>query len=221
MLSDSHGRGCSERIKNQLSSNFEVCGFVKPGVSSSILTNTASTETTKLTRKDSIVLWSGSNDVSNCKTTVGIKNTLHFVMNNIHTNIIVVNVPHRCDLPMSSGVNREVSSFNRKLEKCLKSFNCVTLIKTSSSRENFTKHGMHLNNLGKSNVASQIVKCIHTMINKVVKTPIKLDWKADSCKEDLAVSSSGEERQQEKIPFTLPCKRIRRSPTNRSEDFLW
>jgi hypothetical protein len=41
LLSDSHGRGCSERIKNQLSSNFEVCGFVKPCVSSSILTNTA------------------------------------------------------------------------------------------------------------------------------------------------------------------------------------
>ena len=58
------------------------------------------------------------------------------------------------------------------------------------------------------------------MINKVVKTPIKLDWRADSCKEDLAVSSSGEERQQEKTPLTLPCKRIRRPPTNRSEDFL-
>jgi hypothetical protein len=80
---------------------------------------------------------------------------------------------------------------------------------------------MHLNNLGKSNVASQIVKCIHTMINKVVKTPIKLDWRAGSCKENLAVSSSGEERQEEKIPLTLPCKRIRRLPTNRSEDFLW
>jgi hypothetical protein len=60
LLSDSHGRGCSKRIKNQLLSNFEVCGFVKPGVSSSILTNTSSTEINKLTQKDFIVLWSWS-----------------------------------------------------------------------------------------------------------------------------------------------------------------
>jgi hypothetical protein len=50
--------------KNQLLYNFEVCGFVKPGVPSSILTTTASTETNKLTLKDSVVLWSASNAYS-------------------------------------------------------------------------------------------------------------------------------------------------------------
>jgi hypothetical protein len=49
LLSDSHGRGCTERIKYQLSSNFEVCGCVKPGVTSSSLANSAPTKISKLT----------------------------------------------------------------------------------------------------------------------------------------------------------------------------
>jgi hypothetical protein len=73
-------------------------------------------------------------------------------------------------------VNREVSLFNKKFEKYPKPFNCVSLIMTDCFRENFTRHGMHLNSLGKLNVSRQIVKCIHTMINKEVKTPIKLGW---------------------------------------------
>jgi hypothetical protein len=60
LLSDSHGRGCAERIKIQLPSNFEVWGLVKPGASSSILSKTVSTEINKFTRKDFIVLWYGS-----------------------------------------------------------------------------------------------------------------------------------------------------------------
>ena len=97
----------------------------------------------------------------------------------------------------------------------------MTLIKTSSSRENFTKHGMHLNNLGKSNVASQIVKCIHTMINKVVKTPIKLDWRAEC---DEAVNDPNEiciTYTSTAVVVNTAAKRIRRKPITRSMDFLW
>jgi hypothetical protein len=78
----------------------------------------------------------------------------------LHTNIIVVNVPYRYDLPVSSSINRELSIFNKKLEKCLKSVNCITLITTNCIRTNFTKHGMHLYNIGKLET------------NKVAKTSV-------------------------------------------------
>jgi hypothetical protein len=64
LLSDNKGRGCAERIKNQLPSNFEVWGLVKPGASSDILNKPVLTETSKFTRKDFIVLLQGSRDVS-------------------------------------------------------------------------------------------------------------------------------------------------------------
>jgi hypothetical protein len=56
LLSDNQGRGCAERIKNQLPSNSEVWGLVKPGASSDILKKPVLTETSKFTQKNFIVL---------------------------------------------------------------------------------------------------------------------------------------------------------------------
>jgi hypothetical protein len=131
LLSDNQGGGCAERIKNRLPYNFEVWRLVKPGASLDILNKPVLTETSKFTRKDFIVLWQGSRDVSSNRTTFRVKNILQFVMNNLHSNIIVINVPYRHDLPMWSCLNKEILSFSKKLEKCLKSFNSVSLIKTN------------------------------------------------------------------------------------------
>jgi hypothetical protein len=74
--------------------------LVKPGASSDIIKKSVLTETSKFTRKDFIVLWQGSRDVSNSRATFGLKNILQFVMNNLHSNIIVISMPYRHDLPM-------------------------------------------------------------------------------------------------------------------------
>jgi hypothetical protein len=92
---------------------------------------------------------------------------------------------------MSSYVNREVSLFNMKLEKSLNPLNCMSLIMTDCFRENFTKHGMHLNSLSKLNVSRQIVKCVHTMINKEVRTLIKLGWRTEYETVDCDASEVG------------------------------
>jgi hypothetical protein len=102
LLSDRHGRGCAERIKNQLPSNFEVWGLVEPGASSNILYKSVLIETSKFTLKDFIVILHGSVDVSKNKVIYGVKNILQFVMNNLHSNIIAISMPYRRDLPMSS-----------------------------------------------------------------------------------------------------------------------
>jgi hypothetical protein len=105
-------------------------------------------------------------------------NILEYVINNSHTNIIVVNVPYRYNLLKSSYANGETALLNRKFEKYLKLFNWVTLLTTDGSTRNFTKHGMHLNNLGKSNVSKQIVKCILGTLKEIPKALITLDWKS-------------------------------------------
>jgi hypothetical protein len=99
---------------------------VKPGTSSNILNKSVLIQTSKFTSKHFIVIWHGSKDVSNSKVTYGVKNILQFVTNNLHSNI-VISMPYRCDLPISSYVNKEISLFNKKLEKSLKSFNGVSL----------------------------------------------------------------------------------------------
>jgi hypothetical protein len=83
LLSDGHGRGCAERLKNQLPSNSEVSGFVNSGALSSILMNTAVEGVRKFTSKDFLVIWYGSNDVNSNNAATGVKNILQFVMNNL------------------------------------------------------------------------------------------------------------------------------------------
>jgi hypothetical protein len=73
----------------------------------------------------------------------------------INSNIIVLDIPHRYDLMGTSCVNREIQAFNRKLKKVTKPYKHVTILEVSRERETFTQHGLHLNKLGKRQLASQ------------------------------------------------------------------
>jgi hypothetical protein len=46
------------------------------------------------------VLWQGLKDASSNRATFGVKNILQFVMNNLLSNIILISMPYRRDLPM-------------------------------------------------------------------------------------------------------------------------
>jgi hypothetical protein len=146
-------------------------------------------------------------------------------------------------------VNKEISSFNKKLQKCLKSFNGVSLIKTDYARDNFTRLGMYLNSLGKVNVARQIMECIYSMINREVKAPISLDWKRDMVDSKMTESGPAHAtvtleadtldktadgdttRLRSEVSLVSSVsprpttntldKRTRRKPMMRSSDFLW
>jgi hypothetical protein len=59
-----------------------------------------------------------------------IKQISNFVQNNLHTNVIVLNLPTRRDLVDQSCVNNEIVSYNRRLGKYLKVFDSVILFKT-------------------------------------------------------------------------------------------
>jgi hypothetical protein len=73
----------------------------------------------KLTKKDFLIVCSGSNDANSN----GLDKVFHvvtsFVRSLNHTNAILVNIPHRHDL-VSSNVNNEIKIFNRKSGKLAK-----------------------------------------------------------------------------------------------------
>jgi hypothetical protein len=158
LISDSHGRECAKSIKYHLPSNYEVCGYVKPGMPTDTILKTAPMEIKSLTKNEAIVLWCGSNDIARNSSSTGLKNIFHFIKNSTHTKVIVVSLPLRYDLSPFSCTDNEVLSFNKKLEKIVKSFNYVSLIKIESCREDFTRHGLHLNRSGKLFVSKQIAK---------------------------------------------------------------
>jgi hypothetical protein len=115
------------------------------------------------------------------------------VKNNSHTNIILMGVPSRFDLPDSSCVNNEIDSFNNKLVKIVKPFKFSTLLKIEQRRENFTTHGAHLNATGKVLVTKQIVNYVNSIFNQKEETPICMGWKAepDVCTFDVIKLKQG------------------------------
>jgi hypothetical protein len=117
IIGDSHARGCAGIMKQNLSDRYKTNGVVKPGATMNTLMVSGKSEIRELTDKDKIVFWGGANDVSTNNTQEGLKYIVNFVQTNEHTNIILVSVPHRYDLPDWSCVNSEVGTFNRELMK--------------------------------------------------------------------------------------------------------
>ena len=88
-------------------------------------------------------------------------NLVHFVQSNNHTNIILLCAPTRHDLLEWSCVNNEIKAFNRKLLKLVKPYKHVLIVTADTDRKFFTRHGLHLNNLGKEDIASKVSMAVH------------------------------------------------------------
>jgi len=90
ILGDSHARGLSSNVKNNLEDNYSVCGFVKPGVNITTQISSMAADINLLTKSDSIIFWAGSNDVSKNNSQEGLKQLVNFVQTNNHTNIFLI-----------------------------------------------------------------------------------------------------------------------------------
>jgi hypothetical protein len=152
IIGDSHARLCAANMKHILKNSFEVHGVVKPGACTETLTESAKYDIEQLTNRDAVVFWGGTNDVGKNNSQYGLRHIVDFVAANNHTNIILVNVPHRHDLCDWSCVNSEVQRFNRKLRKRIKCSKHVKKVRVDQKRKYFTTHGVHMNNMGKENI---------------------------------------------------------------------
>jgi hypothetical protein len=73
-------------------------------------------------------------------------------------------------------VNREIVKFNRKLCKVAKSAGNVKILQSALDRNDFTRHGMHLNISGKVKVAKLMGESIVHHMSKENVTPFILKW---------------------------------------------
>jgi len=112
-----------------------------------------------------------------------------FAQKYTNTNIIMVNIPLRHDLALDSQINLEIRNFNNKLSKRAKLFSLGDLVEMNFDRKYFTKHGLHLNNVGEEGLA----KVITSQINKIIKCSLNdkpiifLQWKDESINKSIIV----------------------------------
>jgi len=92
------------------------------GAGMKTITETVEQEVSTLTKKDIVVVWGAANDVARYETNNALTYITEFAKLRKHTNVLLVSVPTRFDLLQTSCVNREVTSYNRKLYKRMKQF---------------------------------------------------------------------------------------------------
>jgi hypothetical protein len=129
-----------------------------------------------LTKNDLIIFWGGSNDVSKTNSQEGFKHLVNFVQSNNQTNIFLMCVPPWHDVPEWSCVNNEIKTFNRKLLNLMKPYEHVLIVTADTDRKFFTRHGLHMNNLGKLKIASKVSVIVKNIFQKE-NVKISLCWK--------------------------------------------
>jgi hypothetical protein len=132
LIGDSHIKGYSSLLSNQLDKKFEVMGMALPGARLQSIVQLCEQEVSSLTKDDIIILWGGSNDISKNDTNFGLKHLKNFTNKNKDTNILLVAAPHRYDLMETSCVNEEVKVFNRKMHKIMLEYWIMTWIDHAS-----------------------------------------------------------------------------------------
>jgi len=179
ILSDSHLKGCTEKINSYLGNTFRLTGWTKPGASAEETVGKPMMDLVELNKQDVVVISAGANDVYMNNSSVALLKITKFIQNNYNTNIIIYGVPHRYDLVEFSCVNRAIQAFNCKLRKVVNLFKHVTILECNHDKELFTNHGMHLNRRGKRLVSKQLACKIFKITAAATITPIILGWKVD------------------------------------------
>ena len=178
LLGDSHIRGLTEKISCNLANSFGVMGTIKPNADIMGITSSRYITPTNLTKHDIIIFYGGTRDISRNNSKNGLHALKEFVKRASNTNVILLEAPHRYDLPILSCVNQEVKLFNKRMQSLMIPFNHVKVINIRTEREHHTRNGLHLNKNGKYWIANNLAKEIkNSYLPPNNNPPIVLQWK--------------------------------------------
>jgi len=183
LLGDSHIRGCSDKLADLLGNSYSVIGITKPNANLSAITDSINLKRKKLTSKDTVILCGGTRDIAKNEANIGLRHISQFAKCTANTNVIVMSASTHYDLHPSSCVNKEVESFNRKLQKLMKIHNHIRVCSMSTNRDHFTIHGLHINTQGKNWITHTWASLIKTLTSSSLLTSIPLPEK-NKCKEN-------------------------------------
>lgn len=163
ICADSHGRDVAYHL-NTIKKCNNAFAFINPGGHCKDILNSKNIDSVALKKKDAMVLICGTNDVSKNQACEALENITLTLNKYPRTNIVLVDLPKRYDLPNWSVVNKEVSKTNASLQVLSQQHPNVTLVQASKAKRHFhTRHGLHLNQMGKKWLAGNISEAITTM----------------------------------------------------------
>ena len=97
----------------------------------------------------------------------------------------------------------------------MKSFQHVRVTKVDLKNEYFTRHGLHINKVGKEITSLKIAKVVSTMLHKQTRESIRLHWKTEG-EDRTSHTTSGDDiilQEDPKIAATEYGEGISHAPT--------
>lgn len=160
ICADSHGRDLAAQVNNY-SKSLDAVGFVRPGGLAEDILNFNNIDGENLGPEDILVVMCGSNDVACNEAERALKSIEGTLKNYYGRKIILVDFPIRYDLSSWSCLNKEIIRSNTEIDALCNSYPNVLLVKSSMAGRNLhTRHGMHLNRLGKLWLARRICEVL-------------------------------------------------------------
>jgi hypothetical protein len=132
---------------------------------------------------------------------------VNFINRLTHTNITLLSVPFRYDLPASLLSNMETESFNRQLMEHKLRFSYVTFSEFNHIRQWFTSHGLHLNKAGKELLANDLAYLVLSLFEDPSVSPVNYGCHSDQ------MSKTSDSSNDSEVPLNLARKDLL---TNRS-----
>jgi hypothetical protein len=189
ILGDSHSRGLASEVQLQVGKDLIAQALVKPGANIEAILHLTDSEIRNLTEQDVCIIWGGTRDVAKNESNLGLQQLIKFLGKHQNTNIILIEVPHRYDLEADSCVNKETKEFNRKLKNLGDQFPNLRVIETSTNREVYTRHGLHMNRRGKEQTAGKIATVIRNILEVNKAKPVVQQWQQDENREKSTVGA--------------------------------
>lgn len=158
ILADSHGRKLRDMLSNELRNSYEVISIFHPNATFGQVTADISALVRNFGKRDYVIVIGGSNDLGYNKVRDFDKCINHVADCTAHTNLIFTNIPHRHDLEIQDNLHWYLNSKFSQAQKWWRHVKLIDL--TRLPRDNFTKHGLHLNYKGKLKLIKEITAMI-------------------------------------------------------------
>jgi hypothetical protein len=123
----------------------------------------------------------------------------------------------------SSNINNEIARFNMKLSKLSKLFSHLRVLDINDNRHFYTKHGFHLNGMGKKKTSLKLIHLIFSIIKKINNLSSNIipmgyyEMQSQLTKQ----TCSSDDTVPPNVAESSRSKRIRKKPVIKSNDFFW
>lgn len=162
ILSDSHGRGLASKLSNKMD-DFDVSSFVYPGASLEFLISKIHLVNKSMTMDDILLIIGGTNDISN-NPQVDFKPIIDSCLNLSNSKVMLLEIPYRFDLKGYNNTIRKVNKYIKDVIVCSENHNHSHVSLNMICRKDYSKQGLHFNNIGKNRVCSIISEHIYRRI---------------------------------------------------------